>query len=363
MHIHRYTYTLLFLSLAIVSCRNNPADTDLHGTTPYDWVESTPAEQGMDDTLLDAGMEAAEALGHVKAVVIIRNGFLVKETYFNGTNRYSSHVVHSVSKSFLSAITGIAIARGDLPSLSAKVFDYFPQYEYQNMDQRKKQINVQHLLTMKAGFADDHETYTYLYYSKDWVGATLGLPLIAVPGTEFHYNTFETHLLSAVLTEATGTPTLDYMNSHLLFDLGITCDHWEKGPKGYYFGGNNMYFTTRDMARFGQLYLNNGGMYGRQLLPESWITASLNYSSGGTRSWGAIEEMGYGYLWWLGKIAGHSMFTALGHAGQFIMVIPDLDLVIAVSSQTVPAWDTADEQERAVTHVIAEYLVPAADSQ
>ncbi|MBN2415571.1 serine hydrolase [bacterium] len=350
------------LSLMVTGCRNNPVTTGVFPTTtPFEWTVSTPAEQGMDETLLESGFDAAEVLGHVEAIVIIKNGFLVKEAYFHGTTRETPHVVHSVSKSFLSAAAVIAISRGEIPDINTPVFDYFPQYALQTMDERKLSITVKHLMTMQAGFAGDRDTYGIVYYSKDWIGTTLGLPLIADPGTEFHYNTFETHLLSAIITEATGFSTLDYMNNVLLYDLGITCDHWQKGPGGYYFGGNNMYFTTRDMARFGQLYLDNGSIDGRQLVPEAWVNASLQYSSGGDRNWGAITEMGYGYLWWLGKIAGRRMFTALGHAGQFITVFPDLDLIIAVSSTTTPGWDDADRQERAVTEVMAQYLVPAAE--
>lgn len=362
MFLKRLVCTAVLNVLLLAACRENPVNSDIHSTTPYEWTVSNPEDQGMDGELLESGCAAAELLGYVEAIVVIKNGVLVKEAYFHGTGRYTTHVVHSVSKSILSATTGIALSRGEISSLDNTVYSYFPQYDYTGMDERKKTITIRHLLTMTAGFDDDHATYVQIYYSKNWIGTTLSLPLIADPGTEFHYNTFETHLLSAIITEATGFSTLDYMNYQLLYNLGITCDHWEKGPSGYYFGGNNMYFTTRDMARFGLLYLNNGAIEGTQLVPESWVTASLQYTAGGTREWGAITEMGYGYLWWLGKIAGHRMFTALGHAGQFIMVIPDMNMVIAVSSTTTPDWAEADRQEQAVTQIMAKYLIPAGES-
>jgi len=358
-----YLKLLSALLLLFISCNKTPtAPADIQ-TTPYVWAISTPADQKIDDEKLAEGFSAAKELRYMKSLLVIRNGFLVKEEYFKNYTRYTTHICHSVSKSFLSAFTGIAIERGDIPGLDKKAFDYFSEYEFPTFDQRKKNITIKHLLTMKPGFSGDKDVYFQVATSNNWIKKTWQLPLIADPGTEFHYNTFATHLLSASLTEATGMPTLDYANNHFFPRLGITCDRWEKGPSGYYFGGNNMYFTTRDMAVLGLLYLNKGKLNGKQIVPAHWVKESLEFSTSTTTTWGAMTDVGYGYLWWLGKIKGEDVFMALGFAGQYIAVFPDLQLIIAVNSETTSNWKTADRQERGVLQIIADYLLPAVSIQ
>jgi len=350
---------LLSVLLLVLACEKSPTRLG-NFNIPYDWVTSTPAEQNMDNNLLQKGVTAADDLGFVYCLLVIRNGYLVKESYFDQNTRYNAHNIHSVSKSFISALVGIALDKGDLPGLQAKMIDYFPNYDTEDLDPRKRNITLEHLLTMKAGFDDDHEVYNYVYNSNNWVQTTINLNLIADPGTEFHYNTFETHLLSAILTEASKHSTQNYAENHLFIPLDISCSAWERGPDGYYFGGNNMYFTGRDMAHFGYLYLNGGRIDSKQIVPAGWVEESFQLRSGGINTWGPISQIGYGYLWWLGKIGDYSIRLALGHAGQIILLVPELNLIVVAFSVSVANWNIADQQERAVLQVIADYIIPAA---
>lgn len=360
--MNRYSIQLvlfLFFLLLVLTCQKFTTSLE-HFNEPYNWVTSTPEEQNMDNSLLQNGVTAADELGFVNSLLVIRNGYLVIERYFNQNTRYNAHNIHSVSKSIISSLVGIALENGDLSGLPTKMMDFFPEYDTEELDPRKRNITLEHLLTMKAGFDHDQNVYINIYSSNNWVKTTIDLNLIADPGTEFHYNTFETHLLSAILTKATDQSTRQYADSNLFQILDIHCSTWQQGPDGYYFGGNNMYFTGRDMARFGYLYLNEGNINNKQIIPTEWVEASFQQRAGGTNSWGPISQIGYGYLWWLGKIGNYSIRLALGHAGQIILLVPELNLIVVASSVTLPDWDIADQQERAVLQVIADYIIPAA---
>ncbi len=353
---------IFLLALIPAACEKQPVNTE-HFTTPYQWQKAEAADCGIDTSLLKQGIAATNSLGYVKSLLLIKDGFLVSENYFHGYGKYDSHIIHSVSKSFISALVGIALERGDIPGLDKKMMDYFPEYDNSNLDPRVRDITIEHLLTMKAGFDTDRNVYMYIYNSSNWVRTTINLQLISDPGEAFHYCTFETHLLSAILTKACGVDTRWYAETYLLNPLGITCDAWTVGPDGYYFGGNNMYFTTRDLARFGLLYLRQGEINGKQILDQDWVDESLSFHAGGDwSSWGPIDHMGYGYLWWLGTIDNHSIRLALGHAGQIILLVPALDLVVAANSETVDNWDIADQQERGVLQTIADYIIPAVNN-
>jgi CubicO group peptidase (beta-lactamase class C family) len=134
---------------------------------------------------------------------------------------------------------------------------------------------------------------------------------------------------------------------------------WEKDPQGYYFGGNGMQFTSRDMAKFGLLYLHNGLMNGTQIVPSLWIEESLTPSTYIGGVWGDLLDAGYGYGWWLGTINGYHTFLALGHGGQYIITIPDLDIIVVTTANPDFDWDTADLHERTLLHITAEFIIPA----
>jgi CubicO group peptidase (beta-lactamase class C family) len=121
-----------------------------------------------------------------------------------------------------------------------------------------------------------------------------------------------------------------------------------------------MFFTTRNMAVLGLLYLNNGKLNGQQIVPEEWVNKSLIYSGGSGIVWGSLSKGGYGYLWWLGQLAGKKVFFALGHGGQYIVCVPDLNMIIAATSDPNLDWNISDEHERAVLQIISDYIIPAA---
>jgi CubicO group peptidase (beta-lactamase class C family) len=265
-----------------------------------------------------------------------------------------------VSKSFLSAVVGVALELGYLDSLDQPMMDFFPEYDTPGLDPRKRDITIRHLISMHAGFAGDTEVYSQVYASTNWVRTAIELPLISNPGQSFAYNTFVTHILSAVLTKATGMSTLAFTRQHLLEPLGIVCRGWQQDAQGYYFGGNNVDYTPRDIARLGHLYLRGGQLAGRQIVPQDWVDRSLrDYVRSSGWEWGVLREIGYGWLWWLGEINQYEVYTALGYGGQFVLCVPELDMIVVSASYSDLWYDQADQQEREVLEIVAEHILPA----
>jgi CubicO group peptidase (beta-lactamase class C family) len=357
-------FILIIVSLTLllnVACEKDPSPLISEGD--YTWEKSSASEQGLNEAgLIDAENQANQS-GFVNSMLIVRNGYLVWECYFNGQDQSDAHNVMSVSKSFISALVGLALREGYLDSLDQKMMDFFPEYARSSMDPRKFQITIRHLLSMRAGFNNSIEDYDVNWNrwinSPDWLQYVINLELLYNPGTRFAYITAETHLLSAILAKATGMSTLEFAKKYLFNPMGIRIRGWDRDPMGYYTGGMGMYFNARDLARFGYLYLQDGRLEGRQIIPADWVDQSLRRYSQGSSNWGALENIGYGYLWWLGRINGQGCFIALGYAGQYIIVFPSLNLIVVATSQHNFYPDTADEHERHILDICSDYILPA----
>ena len=196
--------------------------------------------------------------------------------------------------------------------------------------------------------------------SNNWINTTLNLPLVAEPAAQFRYNTFQLHLLSGIFTKATEMSTLDFANKYLMSPLNISIKHWERDPQGIYFGGTDLFFTPRDMARIGLLFLNNGNIDDEQIIPAGWIETSLNnYTGFENRTWGELHDFNYGYIWWTGKIKDYDVFLEIGFGGQFVINIPALNMVIVTTAYYQLDWDQADCQEKEIVNLVANYILPA----
>ncbi|MGB5894369.1 MAG: serine hydrolase [Ignavibacteriaceae bacterium] len=350
-------YFLLVTLFFLPVCSEGPTEPDF---SSYNWPSSTPEEQGMDSQLLAQAFEQGENREYVDCIMVIRNGYIVAEKYYNGYRKSSPHNVKSVSKSFLSALTGIALRDGHLDSLDLIMLDFFPEYIYSTIDPRKYDITIRHLLMMRAGFDHEQNNYEQITNSSNWLKSTIELPLYYTPGTKFSYNTFQTHLLSAIITKASGMSTLDLARNYLLKPMNIDVAAWQQDPQGYYFGGNNMYFTPRNMARLGYLYMNNGRLNGNQIVPAEWVEESLtNYTQFTGKNWGALHNYNYGCLWWLGEINTYEVFLAIGYGGQFVINFPDLNMIVVTTAESYLEWDTADQQEQSILNIVADYIVSA----
>jgi CubicO group peptidase (beta-lactamase class C family) len=242
-------------------------------------------------------------------------------------------VVHSVTKSVTSALIGIALDQGYLKNVNQKLCEFFPEYITDDLDPRKKEISLKHLLTMSTGLKwnDWGPEMRFWYTSPNWAKFTIELPQEKNPGAVFNYNSSTSHLLSIILSKSTKTGTLNFAKQNLFEPLGIQSAYWHQDPQGYYIGGFGLALSARDLAKIGFLYLNNGYWNGQPIVSEYWVRESTGQQIQANQH-PIYGSFGYGYQWWVKKVDGCSSFRAWGRRGQFIVVVPELDLVIAVTS-------------------------------
>ena len=320
------------------------------------WQISTLSEQGVDPAIVADGLAQMAASPTRQSLILLRNGKIVYEQYFNGSRAADSNNIASVSKSILSALFGIAFDKGYLLTVEDRVADYLPAHFANLDDPRALDLRLRNLLTMTHGLAwVENESEPFLNRSQDWVVDILSLPVSNQPGTHFHYSTGASHVMSAVLTEATGMSTCEFAHRYLFEPLGIEAEFWGVDPKGYFTGGHSVSMTARELARFGQLFLNEGNWQGEQLIPGWWVVASTTPQVDIGNSYA-----GYGYYWWLNRIATYDMYSALGAGGQILHVIPQLELVMVTThSFGGSPRDYAEEAES--YQFLWNYLIPAID--
>ena len=304
-----------------------------------DWPTSTPEQQGLDVAMLEKMVERInQDKLSVHSVLIVRHGYLVYETYFKGFQADTRHEVYSCTKSVISALIGIAIEQGYIDSLQHKVLDYFPDRQIAYNEARKQALTLEHLLTMTSGLDSDER----MPYSQDWVQFMLDRPMVVEPGTKFSYSSGNTHLLAAVLRQATGIQPADFARTNLFDPLGISNLTWDTDPAGLSIGGWGIRMTPRDMAKFGYLYLHGGQWHGRQLVPADWVKLTTQkYIDTG-------DGRGYGYAWWQLPFGG---YAALGYGGQQILVFPERDMVVVFTSQP--------EIEKQIWRLVDDFIIPA----
>ena len=291
------------------------------------------ADTGLKPNDFSSALAVAEEMPRLRSLLVSHAGELVVEEYFNGARPNQTTNVKSVSKTIMSALVGLAIEKGHIESLDQPISDYYGELIAELDDPRKAGITVGNLLSMQAGL----ETTSFYNYgqwvlSKDWIRFALEQPMLAEPGTRLLYSTGNTHLLSAILTSATGQSSFRFAREQLTRPLDFDLAAWDKDPNGIYFGGNNMAFTPRQMLAFGETYINGGQYRGRQIIPERWVEQSTTKLVESPRENGRY----YGYGWWIRSFAGFEAPYAWGYGGQFIVLVPELDLVVVTTSSSEP---------------------------
>ena len=295
---------------------------------PYPWPISTPEAQGLDPGIFEHAFHIAENMPYLWSVLVARNGYLIGERYFHLYNQNDPQAIHSVSKSILSALVGIAIEGGYIQGIHQRMMDFFPDYREAVGDQRFFEITIEQLLTMTAGFPPNESPPGFrnpyeldMLASPNWIEFIFSHPLAFNPGEEYHYSNADTHLLSVIITRATGISTKDFADRYLFEPLNIAVRGWMQDPQGYYTGGFRMDFIPRDLARFSDLFLNHGSIDGRQILSARWVRDSIRFHV-------PADQFGYGYLWRLYNIFDYNCYFAWGYGGQFILNVPELNMVI-----------------------------------
>jgi len=301
---------------------------------------------------LAAAVAAAGELPRLHSLLVSHKGQIVLERYFNGTRATRLTNVKSVSKSIISALIGIAIERGKIPSVSQPIGAYFADALRAPDAAPKRQITIEQLLTMQSGLeSTSSRNYGAWVTSRDWVRYVLTRDLHATPGTAMEYSTGNTHLLSAILTKATGFSTWQFAQAALARPLGFSLAQWPQDPQGIYFGGNDMLLTPRQMVAFGELYLNRGRVGDVQIVPERWIEESFV-----ARGQSNYSEQLYGYGWWMRELAGQQAYYAWGFGGQYIFVIPAPRLVVVTTSSTATGEERRSHR-RTILDIVEQLIV------
>jgi CubicO group peptidase (beta-lactamase class C family) len=285
---------------------------------------------------------AARTLPRLHSLLVSRHGELIFERYYNRTQPARPANIKSASKSVISALVGIAIERRLIAGVRTPIVTFFPELA-RDPETAKQTITVEDLLTMRSGLeGTSNRNYGAWVTSRNWVQHALARPMFAPPGEMMEYSTGNTHLLSAILAKASGRSTWEFANDVLAKPLGFTLPQWPRDPQGIYFGGNDMLMTPRQMLAFGELYLHDGRAGGRQIVPERWVARSCEGRRRefrpGDRRLGPnafvdpMRDRRYGYGWWVHEIGGYDTCFAWGYGGQYVFVVPQLDLVIVTTA-------------------------------
>ncbi|MGB0716684.1 MAG: serine hydrolase domain-containing protein [Phycisphaerae bacterium] len=290
------------------------------------------------------------------SLLVVRHGKLVREEYFGGCERGMGGNVKSVSKSFLSALVGIAAENGQFASINDTVAAIMPSLFKNQTDPRKFDIEIQHVVTMTTRLGWNENNLGPWFASDNPHQYVIDQPMSGNPGTAFLYSTGLTHLAGAMLREVTGMEPPDYAAQNLLNPLGIKVQRWDVDRQGDYIGGAEVYITPRDMARFGELYLRGGTLDSNGIVPADWVSWSTSELV--PDAW-VSGSRSYGAWWWRDTFGDHGAYFAWGYGGQFIFVVPNLDLVVVATSDWTVSQQAAGSQASAIFNLLDDWILPS----
>ena len=324
-------FSLLFLGVAVLAlgaCAGNTAGKPLM---------RGKASAAMDEAFASYLQAVADHKEDLHSVMVIQHDKVLEEKFFQGD---SAHILNSVSKTFTSTAVGFAISEG-LMSLDEKIVDIFPELVSENVSDTMRRVTVRNLLTMNSGHGTEPAS---VRRSEDWVKAFLESHLDYEPGTCYCYNSYGTYVLSAAVQKRSGQKVVDYLDTRLWQPLGIEKPRWQESPAGINAGGWGLYLKTEDLARMGLCILHGGEFGGKQVIPAEWVAEMSKYQvpsvNAGVNQHQAVERgmdptendwmQGYGYQMWRCR---HNAFRADGAYGQYIIVMPEKDAVLAVTAE------------------------------
>lgn len=301
------------------------------GTLP----RSTPEAQGVSAEAVSVFLDSVAASKHeFHSFILVRHGNIIAEGWWNPYRRDLRHTLYSLSKSFTATAVGFARAEGKL-SLNDKVVSFFPNDLPDTVSSYLRELTIKDLLTMSVG--QEPDPTNDVVQDTNWVKHFFSMPIRYQPGSKFLYNSTATYMLSAIVSKVTGQKVVDYLQSRLFEPLGIAKPDWEESPKHINTGGWGLRLRTEDIAKFGQLFLQKGKWNGNQILPQGWVeeasTAHIiqhpEYSQ--VKRDSSDWEQGYCYQMWRCR---NNAYRGDGAFGQYAVVMPEQDAVIAITSET-----------------------------
>jgi hypothetical protein len=342
----------LGLVVFVPACR-----TSREGAGAGKLPRSTPEAEGVSSAGILAFLEAVRQSKHeLHSVMVVRHGRVVAEGWWSPYGPEFNHWLYSLSKSFTSTAVGFAVAEGRV-RVDDRVVSFFPHDLPEKVSEHLAALRVKDLLTMSVG--DGTEPTFTMVQQENWVKCFLGWPIPNVPGTQFMYNSSATYMLSAIVQQVTGQRELDYLQPRLFGPLGIPGATWETCPRGINVGGWGLSVRTEGLAKLGLLYLQKGEWRGRQILPAQWVEEATTFKiqqplparpgrPNDQNDW----LQGYCYQFWR---CTHNAFRGDGAFGQFMIVMPDQDAVVAITAETSDMQSELD--------LVWQHLLPAMKPQ
>lgn len=361
--------TLALLTLAVllpVGCGPSPeqlAAVDYSPLHAEGWEVSTPAERGLDPGLIAQACYNAAELDTLYSLLIVKDGFLVAEKYFNEGSVDQKDRLQSATKSYTSALVGIALEQGYLSSVDQKMLEFFPEIADTVTDPRKEEITLRQMLQMRTGYPSE-ETDAAL-----WQGLLSGVyaplieefPLVADPGTEFNYSNLTSNWLGIIVDRVSGMSLKAFGEAHLFPLVDTEAGEWGQDAEGHNNGCGDLQLTPRNAAKFGLMYLDEGMYDGKQVVPADWVRDSLktySVNEAFVKKVGKLREIGYGYQWWSANAGERHVNFAWGHGGQLIVLVDDLDMVVVTTSY--PFWlehnDESWKNEKAIMTMVSNFV-------
>ena len=341
----KFSITFLLFAFLLSGCKKEQAITSLPRSIPE-------AEGVSSQGIIDFLNATAKSKHEFHSLMFLRHGKVIAEGWWDPYKPELRHTLYSTSKSFTATAVGFAVSEKRL-SVNDKVISFFPDELPDTIGTFLSNMKVRDLLSMTAG-QDPDPTFKIVTNDSNWVKAFLAVPVIHKPGTKFLYNTLATYMLSAIVQKATGEKVIDYLTPRLFKPLAINGMDWEVDPNRINTGGWGLRLKTEDMAKFGQLFLQNGKWNGKQVLSSAWIEEATtkkidqNPDAPQTAKDSSDWLQGYCYQMWRCR---HNAFRADGAYGQYIIIMPDQNAVIALTSESP---DMQDE-----INLVWEYLLPA----
>lgn len=329
--MYRHNYILFFLFITLIySCSEEP-------------ITSNPHQQiQIDQNQLNSAFEAARNLGRVKCLLVSCQDTFYKAEFFIPGSETQTHDVMSVTKSVTSLLIGIAIDKGFITSVDEPIDGYIRPL-VNDLDSAKGRITIKQLLTMSCGLEWSEipgpSEFMQWYNSPDKLLYILNKPFVSVPGQSFNYSDGAAHLASVVLSQATNMTANEFAQQYLFTPLGITERNWTTDNRGFNYGGVRLFLYPDDMLRIGKLVLNKGKLGNEQIVSEEWVNVSTQFqiSTQNVIPYGSS----YGYYWWRETANDYHFFYANGHGGQFILIVPDINLVVVATTN----WSGLNDQQ------------------
>jgi len=331
-----------------------------------EWTTVEPATAGVSSKGLDHALTVARGIPRLKSLVVVKDGAIVMEEYLHGAQPSDLFDVRSVTKSIVSTLVGMAIEDGYIADLDVPIGNHL-SFIQEDMDETNQSVTFRNLITMSGGWQYDEWNDTSY---QQWLGSgqperwPLDQPRVAAPGTQFTYNSAAVHLLGVLIEQFLDRTLMLYASQELFTPIGISQKEWEILGSGFPNGGAGIDLKARDLARFGQLFLQDGMSGDRRILPDGWVAEATTPAYSWRSTFGPLKELSYGYLWWTDDNGGDPIFLAWGYGGQFIYVKPSSRLVVVTTTDysgvsSEPGGESS--VARSALNLIHAHVLPAVD--